>query len=63
MNAGSRASMKPSQSPTWEEIESLLARELKSGYGGSRSGKRSLARILRDLQGKNRKCATRRGRA
>jgi len=62
MSATHRLPIKPSQSPTWEEIESLLARELKSGYGGGRSGKKSVARILQDLRGNSRECKTRRGK-
>ena len=34
MSATCRTQIKQSQSPTWEEIESLLARELKIAYGG-----------------------------
>jgi len=63
MSATHRIPIRPSQSPTWEEIESLLARELKSGYGGGRSAKKSLERILKDLRGNSRECKTQRGRA
>jgi hypothetical protein len=62
MSVTRRTQFKQSQSPTWEEIESLLARELKTAYGGRLRGKTSLAKILRDLRGSNRKCRTRRRR-
>ena len=62
MSATGRTQFKQSQSPTWEEIESLLARELKTAYSGRLRGKNSLAKILRDLRGCNRKCRTRRRR-
>lgn len=62
MSATRRTQFQQSQSPTWEEIESLLARELKIAYGGRPRGKSSLAKILRDLRGSNRKCRSRRRR-
>jgi len=54
---------KPSQSPTWEEIESLLVRELKSGYRTNRHRNGSIARLLRQLKGDDRRCTVREGRA
>jgi len=54
---------KPSQSPTWEEIESLLVRELKNRYRTNRHRNTSIARILRQLKGDGRRCAAREGRA
>jgi hypothetical protein len=59
MSATPRTRIEQSQSPTWEEIEILLARELKSAYGGKCTGMRSLAKALRKLQGRTRKCRTR----
>ncbi len=63
MSATHKTQFKRSQSPTWEEIESLLARELKTACSGRLRGKNSLAKILRDLRGSNPKCGTRRRRA
>lgn len=50
MNATHRMATKPSQSPTWEEIEGLLVRELKNGYQTNHHRARSIARILRQLR-------------
>ena len=63
MSATRRNPSKPSQSPTWEEIESLLVRELKSGYRTNRHRNMSIARILRQLKGDGRRCAVRERRA
>jgi hypothetical protein len=62
MSATRRTQLKQSQSPTWEEIETLLARELKVAYGGRLRGMNSLAKTLRNLRGINRKFRTRRRR-
>ena len=62
MSVTLRTQIERPQSPTWEEIESLLACELKTAYSGRLRGKNSLAKILRDLRGCNRKCRARRRR-
>ncbi len=57
MRATLHSQIERPQSPTWEEIESLLARELKMGcVSKPRHRRRSLAKVLRDLENRIRKC-------
>jgi hypothetical protein len=57
MNTTSRVPTQQPQSPTWEEIESLLARELKMGcQAKARRRRRSLERVMRELENRIRKC-------
>ena len=57
MSTAPRSPAQQPQSPTWEEIESLLARELKMDCGAKlRRRRRPLARVLRELENRIRKC-------
>ena len=57
MSATLRTQIERPQSPTWEEIETLLARELKmAGSTKPRRRRRPLAKVLRVLENRIRKC-------
>ncbi len=57
MSATLHTQIERPQSPTWEEIETLLARELKMALGTKpRRRKRSLAKVLSALENRVRKC-------
>ncbi len=57
MSATSHVPTQQPQSPTWEEMERLLARELKMSRGTKpRRRGRPLARVLRELENRIRKC-------
>jgi hypothetical protein len=57
MNATPRTEIERSQSPTWEEIERLLARELKMACSTKpRRRRKSLAKVLTELENRIRKC-------
>ena len=52
-----RTQIERQQSPTWEEIETLLARELKMACGTKpRRRRKSLAKVLTELENRIRKC-------
>ena len=57
MSVTVRTQIERPQSPTWEEIEGLLARELKMACGTEpRRRRRSVAKVLRELENRIRKC-------
>jgi hypothetical protein len=57
MSVSIRTQTERPQSPTWEEIETLLARELKMTCGTRpRRRRRSVAKVLRELENRIRKC-------
>ena len=57
MSATVRTQIERPQSPTWEEIETLLARELKMAcVSKPRHRRKSLAKVLTELENRIRKC-------
>ena len=57
MSVTLRTQIERPQSPTWEEIETLLARELKMARGTKpRHRRKSLAKVLTELENRIRKC-------
>ena len=57
MSATLHNQIEQSQSPTWEEIETLLARELKMACSTKpRRRRKSLAKVLTELENRIRKC-------
>jgi len=57
MSATLRTQIERPQSPTWEEVETLLARELKMACGSKpRRRRRPLVKVLSALENRVRKC-------
>ena len=57
MSVAVRTQIERPQSPTWEEIESLLVRELKMACSTKpRRRRKSLAKVLTELENRIRKC-------